>query len=184
MASTIRKVLFLIALPSLMNVQTFAQGTFQNLDFENGVFIPAPTPGNPFAVEFAPAMLGWNGYLGTNQMSTISHNALSLGVANIAIMGPDYPSPGLFHGQYYVQLQNSFPIATDVPALAQIGQLPSDAQSIQFLSSAPFAIGVFSIGVELLEVVVCASAVVTNRQSNNMHNDFDFIFRNREVLPY
>ena len=45
------------------------------------------------------------------------------------------------HGQYSVQLQNAFPVATDVPALAQTGTLPADSQSIRFYSEAPFAIG-------------------------------------------
>jgi hypothetical protein len=92
-------------------------------------------------VEFAPAMPGWRGYLGANQVDWILYNDLFLSNAGISIHGPNNPAPDLFHGQYYVQLQNSFPVATDVPALAQTGTLPSDAQTIQFLSSAPFAIG-------------------------------------------
>lgn len=121
-------------------IQTRGQGTFQNLDFESGVFIPAPTPQNPFAVQWMPAMPSWIGFLGQNQQSVISYNALSLSVPNIAVMGPSSPAD-THHGPYYIQLQNAFPVATDVPAIAQAGTLPFDSLSVRFLSAAPFAIG-------------------------------------------
>lgn len=55
-----RAVLPLIVMPQLI-----AQGTFQNLDFENGSFIPIP--GDPYgSVEFDSAMPGWTGYIGAN----------------------------------------------------------------------------------------------------------------------
>ena len=119
---------------------TLGQGTFQNLDFENGTFIPIS--GDPFgSVEWTPAMPGWTGYIGTIQQSLISLNSLSLSAANIAIMGPDFPSPGLFHGQYYVVLQNSFPVATDVPAISQVGMVPVGSQTIQFWTGDQYAVG-------------------------------------------
>jgi hypothetical protein len=118
---------------SLPAVRTFGQGTFQNLDFENGTFIPIP--GDPFGrVQFGPAMPGWTGYVGTNQVNWILHNNQFLSTAGIAIFGPDLP-PGEFNGRYYIVLQ-----AGDDPfggpnrvnsAIAQTGTIPSDAQSMR-----------------------------------------------------
>lgn len=133
MKSNHRTPLVLTLSVMLFNVDVLAQGTFQNLDFENGTFIPYPN--GPFhSVEFAPAMPGWTGYIGTNQVGWILHNDLFLSTAGIAIIGPDVP-PGEFHGHYYIVLQ-----AGDDPfggtsrvnsAITQVGTIPSDAQSIR-----------------------------------------------------
>jgi len=78
-------------------------------------------------------MPGWTGYLGANQVDWILYNSLSLSEAGMAIWGPDEPSPGLFHGQYYVVLQNAFPpVPGTGPSFAQTGTIPVTAQSIQF----------------------------------------------------
>jgi hypothetical protein len=106
------------------------QGTFQNLDFENGTFVPIAGQFN--SVEFAPAVPGWTGYLGANQIDWILHNSLFLSDAGIAIWGPSQPQPGLLHGQFYVVLQDSFPVPSTVPALAQTGMVPVTAQSVRF----------------------------------------------------
>lgn len=102
---------------------------FQNLDFEMPTFVPT---GGLNTVQFAPAMPGWRGYLGAIEINWILYNDLFLSNPGIAIWGPNNPSPGLFHGQYYVVLQNSFPLATQVPAIAQTGTIPVTARSIQF----------------------------------------------------
>ncbi|MCW5553121.1 MAG: hypothetical protein KIS67_13295 [Verrucomicrobiae bacterium] len=118
------------------------QGTFQNLDFENGSLIPIP--GDPFGrVQFSPAMPGWTGYVGTNQIDWILHNNLFLGTAGIAIWGPDQP-PDFFNGQYYVVLQNPLGVPTDVPAISQTGSIPPTALSLRFLTADAFAVG-FSV---------------------------------------
>lgn len=116
-----------------------AQGTFQNLDFESGVFVP--TGDTPFSVNAGLALPGWNAYLGENQQSWVSLNALSLSVPNIAIMGPDNPAPDYLNGHYYVVLQNSFPAATDVPAIAQTGTIPLGAESLRFYNNNQFGTG-------------------------------------------
>lgn len=138
----IKSCILLFVLFGLTATKSEGQGTmiFQNLDFENGSIISIPTPGNPFAVQWAAAMPGWTGFLGTNQQSVITYNTLSLSVANISILRPAFAAD-IHNGQYHVQLQNAFPVVTDVPALAQTGTLPANSQSIRFYSAAPFAIG-------------------------------------------
>jgi hypothetical protein len=125
-----------LASPSLAH----AQGTFQNLDFENGAFIPIP--GDPYGrVQFSAAMPGWTGYVGTNQINWILYNNLFLGTAGIAILDSTYSPPP--HGQFYVQLQNGLdPYGSGMTissAIAQTGTLPSTVQSVRFLTFNPFA---------------------------------------------
>ncbi len=131
-SSLIRFSLGLVLL--LFVARSPAQGTFQNLDFENGTFIPIQT--NPFFVEPGPALPGWTAHVGTNLAQYVLHNTLSLSTAGVAIWGPDQPQPGLFHGQYYVVLQSGddpFGGPTRVGArLTQTGTIPGTAQSIRF----------------------------------------------------
>lgn len=133
-------VLALLAGATTGNI--IAQGTFQNLDFENGSFVPIPGQFN--TVEFAPAVPGWTGYLGTNQIDWILYNSRFLSEPGMSIYGPDQ-LPGEFHGQYYVLLQNSFPpSAATVPSLAQTAMISADALSLRFVTGDALAVG-FSV---------------------------------------
>ena len=132
-----RKLLFVVTISQLLFLTVvYSQGTFQNMDFEDGVFIPVASD----LVQWGPAMPGWVGYLGTNQQSVISFNNLSLSTPNIAIMGGDNPV-GVFHGHYYVVMQTSFPTPSDVPAITQTATIPAGAESIQFITNDRFALG-------------------------------------------
>jgi len=137
----IRKIQLLAAVLSLLSV-AHGQGTFQNLDFENGSFIPIP--GHADAVEFSLAMPGWSGYVGTNQVNWVLYNTLSLSEAGIAIQGPDDPSPNLFHGRFFVVLQYGNDAYTSQgmvgSALAQTGTIPIGTQSIRLLSNNPYVL--------------------------------------------
>ncbi len=121
------------------------QGTFQNLDFEYGVFVSIL--GDPYdRVQFAPAMPGWDGYVGTNQINWILHNNQFLSTAGIAIYGPDNPSPDYLQGHFFLLLQSgqdpSDVTRTVNSGITQSGTIPTAAQSIRFLYPNPFAIGV------------------------------------------
>jgi hypothetical protein len=139
MNSRTKSRLAIVVLTACVLASAAAQGTFQNLDFENGTFIPIP--GDPFGrVEFSSAMPGWTGYVGTNQVNWILYNNLFLSTAGIAIWGPDQPQPGLFHGQYYVVLQGGNDPSGGPgrvgAAIAQTGTIPETAQSIRFYLAA------------------------------------------------
>lgn len=129
----------MVGLALALSPSTFSQGTFQNLDFENGVFVPIPD--DPFGrVEFSAAMPGWTGYLGENQIGWVLHNNLFLSDAGIAIFGPNNPEPDWLHGEFFVVLQNAFPVPTETSAIAQTGMLPSDARSIRFYTVSQFVL--------------------------------------------
>ena len=131
----------LLAMVAVLQSRVLGQGTFQNLDFENGVFITIS--GDPYnRVQFAEAVPGWTGYLGTNQIDRLLHNDLFLSLAGVAIWGPDNPSAGYLHGHFYMILQNSFPTPTEVPAIAQTGTIPVGSQSLRLLSNSTLSLGI------------------------------------------
>src|SRR5689334_7753061 len=107
MTTRMKYLLLNIVLVAGMTLAALWQGTFQNLDLGDGTFIPIP--GDPYGrVQFSPAMPGWTGYLGTDQINWVLYNDPFLSKAGIAIWGPDNPSPNFMHGRYFVVLQNVF----------------------------------------------------------------------------
>jgi hypothetical protein len=131
------------ALILLGKVTAQSQGTFQNLDFENGAFVQAGA--YPSVIVWSSAMPGWTGYIYTNQATQLLHNITTFGDASMSIYGPDYPSPGLFHGHNFVELMTGLDPAgsgdTVSPVLAQTGTLPASAKTIEFWATEPYAIG-------------------------------------------
>lgn len=124
MKTTILSCLLLVATSAAVR----AQGTFQNLDFElaNLPDVPFGQPGG--SVTIAAGLPGWAGYIGTQRVSTIIHNDLSLGDAALSILGPQLIG-GVFQGKYAAVLQ----AGSGTPAaIAQTGQIPLNARSLVF----------------------------------------------------
>jgi hypothetical protein len=144
------KTMFLIValgLASALNGNS--QGTFQNLDFEAAQLIPIP--GDPDgAVLFSAAFPAWTGYIdGQVQTRTIPGNLpLSTPFPFISIMTLGY------QGHYSVGFGTAYDSSGNVipVALAQTGQVPSDAKSLQFLGRYASAISL-SLGGQPLSVV-------------------------------
>src|ERR1035438_9864759 len=120
----------------LTTADALAQGTFQNLDFESANLSPIPPRQYGGFVPVTDALPGWSGYIGTNQVTTVLHNAVSLGLATIIIEGPDWSFGGILEGQYTLVLQPG-----DDPfggyqllgaSISQSGVVPGNAQSLQF----------------------------------------------------
>ena len=84
-------------------------------------------------------MPGWTGYYGANQATQLLHNDIA-DDASMAIYGPDFPSPGLYHGHCFIQLKPGLDPGgsgqTISTAIAQSGTIPGSAQSIQFYAEA------------------------------------------------
>jgi hypothetical protein len=110
-----------------------AQGTFRNLDFESARLEPILPGSFGDRVPITDALPFWAGYLGTEQVTEVFQNNLSLGGASIDVLGPYWSYGGIIDGQYTLVLQpggytgGGFADAS----VAQIGRLPGDAQSIQ-----------------------------------------------------
>jgi len=133
MNNTVAKLCVIVSLSAAATPRLPAQGSFVNLDFETPTFVPFP--GQLNTVQWGPAMPGWTGYLGSSPINWILHNDLFLSYAGISIWEPDAPFPGLMHGDYYVKLQESFPVPADSPAIEQTGTVPAWAKSMRFLSN-------------------------------------------------
>ena len=116
-------------------VGALAQGTFQNLGFESAN-LPTVPPGQPGRLASSlDAIPYWTGFLGTNQLTQIRHNDLTLGEASIDILGPYANFGYILDGQYTVVLQpgrDPFSGINVGASISQAGLVPGDAQSLLF----------------------------------------------------
>jgi hypothetical protein len=122
----------------------FAQGTFQNLNFEAAHNIPVFDPqGHPWTMPASDALPGWTCYIGTNQTGSAWYNDVALDSAAVSILSSTspYPPSGFVLGQYCLSLQSTFlPQFGGSASVGQTGQLPFDAQSIRFRGTVPFGV--------------------------------------------
>ncbi len=121
-----------------------AQGTFVNLKFESANLSPIPYGQFGGYVSSLDAIPGWTCFLGTNQVTQVLQNNLTLGNASIDILGPNwnFGGIGIIEGQYTVVLQpgrgpNSGGPTFNVGAsISQTGLVPVGSKSIQFKARA------------------------------------------------
>lgn len=129
-----------IALISV-SLSTQAQGTFQNLDFEQARIVPDPaSPLYPTAVAVTNAVPGWTVYVGAFYPYDILYDTVSLGAAAVSIHDTNDFGMQVLQGRYTLLLQTSFPDGQQLPSIGQVGLIPSDAQSIRF-----YALGTISV---------------------------------------
>jgi hypothetical protein len=105
---------------------------FQNLDFESANVSNLP----PNQFEFVPVadgLPGWSAYIGTNELTQVGHNAISLGGANVGVLGPTNAFQPL-QGSYSAILQAGGVVGNpgDPASIAQTGLIPASAKSVQF----------------------------------------------------
>jgi hypothetical protein len=108
----------------------FAQGTFQNLKFEEANLVQIP--GQPYAVTVANALPDWTVEYGNAQQTQITYNVLSLGGTAATLLVKNYPSPDTtltpLDGSFSVLLYGGpTPIS-----LSQTGLIPAGTQSLLF----------------------------------------------------
>jgi len=129
-----KKIVSLASAAMAVAAASFGQGSlqFQDLNFEAAQLVPIP--GAPDgAVQFGAAFPGWTGYInGISQTITIP-NGVPIGPegsqAFLAIMTP--PNWMAQQGLYELGFGSS---ANATAAIAQTGQVPSSARSMQFLA--------------------------------------------------
>lgn len=107
---------------------TLGQGTFQNLGFEQATVFGDPTPA-------AGALPFWVGYINGVPIANIFYNDVSIGGAAVSIHDTSSHFYPALLGSYSVLLQGSGAGPATSAAIAQTGQLPSDAVSIRFWAS-------------------------------------------------
>ena len=112
---------------------------FRNLDFEDANVPDLPVNQSGWA-SVTDALPSWTAYIGTNIQTSVAHNGVTLGNANVGVLGPDYLSPAFgpeiraLEGLYTAVLQDGgTPNQGAQPAsIAQTGLIPSWAKSVQF----------------------------------------------------
>ena len=105
---------------------------FQNLDFEEANVSNLPPRQFEF-VSVEDGLPGWSAYVGTNQLTQVGHNAISLGAANVGVLGPQNAFVPL-QGNYSAILQAGEVAGNPgAPAsIEQTGLIPSSAKSVRF----------------------------------------------------
>ena len=112
-----------------------SQGTFRNLDFEsaNVPFVPSGQFGAD--VSISQGLPGWTAFYGSSPVNTIFHNNMTLGGAEVGILGPAWDPSGILQGSYSVLLAQSTAGQPTTAAIAQTGLIPSTARSLTFFTS-------------------------------------------------
>jgi hypothetical protein len=133
---TCPSIIFLFTLSFLLARQTAAQGTFQNLNFEMAAGHVPRTPTNSYGDFIDPALAFPAWTIGGNY-TVVGYNTLSLGASAVILMGPNFPNaPGYtsLQGSYSALLQYFDYPSIEPATLSQTGLVPSNAQSINFLT--------------------------------------------------
>ena len=128
-----KKSLFvLIVVSSVSTPSLHAQGTFQNLGFEQAAIVPVGG-GNPsFYVVAASALPNWNTYINNSTVDWIVHNTISLSGTAISIHDAASSRTPL-RGNYSVFLQgSSATLSPNNVSVAQTGLIPVGSQSLLF----------------------------------------------------
>ena len=115
-----------------------AQGTFQNLNFEQATIVPDPSSQYyPYAVYASNAVPGWtpSGILGTNE---ILYNDISLGATSVSLCGLNSQggTPTPLDGAFSIDLYGGGGIPTGA-SISQTGLVPANAASIRFIAQRP-----------------------------------------------
>jgi len=123
----IKYTLFLILFAHLKLV--CAQG-FINLNFESAK-VSAYGSG-PASVPTTNAIPGWTAYINGVTQSSITYNTVSLGAANVSLLGTNSSSSPVLEGEFSVALQGNNSPGSITAAIGQTGQIPFSAMSMTF----------------------------------------------------
>jgi hypothetical protein len=133
----IKNILVGVSVALLATVSADAQGTFQNLNFEQAnPVIVLGSPYYPYAVTSASSLPYWTVSYGDVQQTQILYNAPSAGATQVMLTGPDhYPGFAPIDGNYSVVLQGG--ITASAASISQTGLIPAGTQSLLFEAEPP-----------------------------------------------
>jgi hypothetical protein len=120
--------------------QAVAQGSFQNLNFEAANVPNVPPLGFGSDVPTTDGVPGWVVYLGGIPQSSMLHNNVSLGAAEVAIYGPQWFASQILEGNYTVALQPSTAGPSTSASIGQTGLIPQTAESFSFYGNGGFVV--------------------------------------------
>ena len=111
-------------------ISALAQGTFQNLNFEQANPISAGDPGAPYFVTATSALPYWRVCYGGVQETQVSYNAVSTGATQVTLVSTDIPLYDAIDGSYSVLLQGIVPGSE--ASISQTGMIPSATETLLF----------------------------------------------------
>jgi hypothetical protein len=126
----IKRVIKCIASIVLTIVPAHAQGTFQNLNFEQAAPISAGDPSNPGAVTAISALPFWSVYYGNSQQTEVEYNEMATGSTRVALESATSPVFPEIDGNYSVLLQGG--LSDFAASISQTGLIPTGSQSLLF----------------------------------------------------
>ena len=103
----------------------YAQGTFQNLDFEGAQIVPIS--GSPSWIATTNALPGWTGFVGANQVSRITYNNPAIGSTWVNL---EATNVFVLQGNYSITLQGG--LSASAASISQTGLVAGSARSLQF----------------------------------------------------
>jgi hypothetical protein len=112
----------------------FAQGTFQNLDFESASLTPISAGQDGGEIPLGSALPDWSATIAGSPVTQVLQNNLTITAASIDILGPNWNSdyPGIISGQNTAILESlAFPGTTDDASIFQTGTIPIGSESLQ-----------------------------------------------------
>jgi len=112
-----------------------AQGTFQNLNFEQANPISVSDPADPYLVTVASALPFWSVYYGNFQQTEMIYNGVSTGVTAVTLVGSGDQYVAPIDGNYSVLIQGIVPGST--ASISQTGLVPPGTQSLLFEATDP-----------------------------------------------
>jgi hypothetical protein len=105
-----------------------AQGTFQNLDFEQAIDVPT-YPGSPF-IWTTDAFPGWTVYAGGGPQTEVARDGVLYAVAALADTAP----PSLVLDGNFSAILAGYGLVSVTAAIGQSGVIPAGSESLRFLS--------------------------------------------------
>jgi hypothetical protein len=143
MKTVVQWSLALVAFFTAPSFPASAQGTFQNLNFEQAN--PVVVVGSlyyPYGVTAASALPDWTVSYGTVQQTQITENDPSAGSTWVVLIGPGSSgvAPGSYYplaaidGNYSVLLQGG--VTASAASISQTGLIPASTQSLLFEADA------------------------------------------------
>ena len=153
----------------------YAQDNFQNLNFEQANPVSAGNAEYPNLVTFTSALPGWTGSVGGVAVTDASLNEVSLEAASIDLLGPGNTSGlGVIDGNYSVYLQPGTSLegtGSYTTSLAQVGTIPSSAQSLTLEAWQPMYATPFSVSFagNMLSPIVLSTGVSPSGQDYNVY---------------
>jgi hypothetical protein len=152
---------------------SFGQGTpaFQNLNFESANVSPLP-PGQSETVSAVDGFPGWQVFYGSAPISTVDHNGLSIGSAQMTILGPNSAYPGIIDGNFSAVLIAGFRPAAGAyvnASLSQTALVPPASQSL-FFKTGPGSINFLAaLGGQTLSLIPLENTATYNLWSADIH---------------